>query len=202
MVSLRKFRKDEQGAVTVSASWLLGIFIIITGAGIEMAHAYFQSNTMRHAVEIGVRNAATGAPVALELAELTGLGNGVDSGDPMPDYKIVCSGETLSCNRGGFDASAFDKIFYGRDEDGVCGNTDRERRGVCDLLDKIKIENVSVSYEASGLGRAGNPADIIPLVTVSISGVQRDYVFLDMVSSAWSDQMTGASAVAIAEDLK
>jgi len=202
MLSLSKLRKDEQGAVTVSASWLLGIFIIVTGAGIEMAHAYFQANTMRHAVEIGVRNAVTGAPVSLELADLTGLGNGVDSGDPMPDYKIVCSGETQSCNRGGFDSSAFAKIFYGRDEDGKCETTARERRGVCDLLDKIQMENVSVTYEASGLGRAGNPADIIPLVTVTISDVQRDYVFLDMVSAGWSDQLTGASAVAIAEDLK
>ncbi len=195
---LSRFLQENSGAVAVSAGWLASIFFVLVGGGIEMTHSYWQANAMQHTAKTGVRIAVTTSPVALELTSMTGMEGGADVGDPLPDYKIVCSGKTLSCNRGGFDLVAFNKIFYGRDNDAVCANNELGRRGMCDLFSGLKPENVTIIYEDSGMGRAGNPPDLFPIVTVSISDVQKDYVFLDFLG----DHKMGARASAIGEDLK
>lgn len=198
----QRYRREETGAVSVSASFLIGILIVLFGGGVELMHSYWQSNTMQHAAKRAARIAATGAPVSLELKSMTGLDGQVNAGDPMPDYKIVCSGKTQACNRGGFDQSAFNKILFGRDEDGVCGPTTDERRGVCDVLDTLTAENLTITYESSGMGRAGTPADIIPLVTVIISDVEKNYIFLDLINAPMGTGFLSAKAMSIAEDLE
>lgn len=180
---IRDYLNNQDGAVSVSASWLLTIMFVLVGGGVEMAHSYWQSNAIQHAAKMGARIATTSAPVAVELTTMTGLQGGVDAGDPMPDYKIVCSGGSQSCNRGGFNQDAFDAIFYGRDRDGQCDATNRERRGMCDLFDQLDPEDVTVTYQNSGMGRAGSPPALLPLVTVTVSGVEQDYVFLDFLGT-------------------
>ena len=194
----RGYLSDQSGAVAVSASWLIGVFIVIIGGGIEMSHSYWRANTIQHAAKTGARIAITTEPVASELLTMTGLDSGVDAGDPMPDYKIVCSGKTRSCNRGSFNQEAFDKIFYGRDADGQCGNTQKERRGMCDLFSVLKPENTIITYQNSGLGRAGNPPSLFPIITITIIDVQQDYVFLDFLG----ERTIGAKASAMGEDLR
>lgn len=193
-----EFLKDDSGAVAVSAGWLSAIFFVIIGGGIEMTHSYWQGNAMQHSAKTGVRIAVTTSPVAMELSSMTGMEGGAEVGDPLPDYKIVCSGKTMSCNRGGFDAVAFNKIFYGRDNDAMCANSELARRGMCDLFAGLNPENVTISYEDSGMGRAGNPPDLFPIVTVTISDVEKNYVFLNFLG----DRRMSARASAIGEDLK
>lgn len=193
-----RFLQDKSGAVAVSAGWLTAIFMVIVGGGIEMTHSYWLSNSMQHTAKTGARIAVTTRPVALELVSMTGMEGGADVGDPMPDYKIVCSGKTLSCNRGGFDVAAFNKIFYGRDNDILCGEAEKARRGMCDLFKLLKPENITITYEDSGMGRAGNPPDLFPLVTIDIVDVEKDYVFLGFLG----DQLMDARASAMGEDLK
>ncbi len=195
---LKRFLTDQAGSVAISASWLSGIFIVILGGGIEVSHNYMRANSMQHAAKTGARIATTISPVSAELSTMTGLESGIDSGDPMPDYKIVCSGKTQSCNRGGFDQTAFNKIFYGKDNDGSCEGTARGRRGMCDLFDDLSPENVTITYEDSGMGRAGNPPSLFPIITITITDVVQDYVFLDFILS---DTME-TSASAMGEDLK
>ncbi len=193
-----RFRKDEKGAVAVSASFLIGTFIVLTGGAVEMGYSYWKSNAIQHAAKTGARIATTSKPVSTELSTMTGLITGVEVGDPIPDYKIVCYGKTQSCNRGGFDQTAFDKIFYGRNADGTCEGTSRETRGMCDMFDELGPENIVISYESSGMGRAGNPAILVPLVTVSVVDFDQDYVFLNFLG-----QRTISTKVsALGEDLK
>lgn len=197
-MTVSRFLRNDSGAVAVSAGWLSAIFFVIVGGGIEMTRSYWQGNAMQHSAKTGVRIATTISPVALELTSMTGMEGGANIGDPLPDYKIVCSGKTMSCNRGSFDIVAFNKIFYGRDNDAICANSDPARRGMCDLFDGLKPENVTISYEDSGMGRAGNPPDLFPIVTVTVSGVEKDYVFLNFLGN----RSMGARASAIGEDLK
>ncbi len=199
--AIKNLTSDNKGSVSVSASLLIGTFIILVGGGLELTFSYWQSNTMQHAAKHGARIAITSAPVATELTTMTGMEGGANPGDPMSDYKIVCSGKTSSCNRGGFDQSAFNKIFYGRDEDGTCGATSDERRGLCDIFDNVTVENMTVTYENSGLGRAGSPPDLMPLVTVEIQGIEKDYLFLDLISSALGSKTMSARAASIGEDM-
>lgn len=200
---LKQYLRQDCGAVTISASWLIGVFALLIGGGVELAHAYWQTNAMQHASKIGVRIATTSEPVATVLTTMTGLeGNIAEAGDPMPSYKLSCSGKTQTCDQGEFNQAVFNKIVFGRDNDGKCGATSRERRGMCDYFKRLKAENISITYEASGMGRAGNPADLVPLVTVNISDVEKNYIFLDVFGDISRSVLLNASAMAIAEDLE
>ena len=199
---LNSFRNNKSGAVSVSAAFVVGMFILLIGGGIEIGHAYWKSNALQHAARMGVRVATTSDPVAIGLTTHTGLTGSTDAGDPMPAYTYTCSGKTKSCSKGGFDEAAFNKILFGRDGDGACLGTSQERRGMCDYFEDLKAENVTISYKGSGLGRAGNPPDLMPFVTVSISGVEHDYVFVDIIATVADIGFLGAEAVSLAEDLK
>lgn len=192
------FLNDDSGAVSVSASWLIGIFIVLTGGAAEMGNSYWQSNAIQHAAKMGARIATTSEPVSVELATMTGLSSNVDVGDPVPAYKIVCHGKTQSCNRGGFNQLAFNKIFYGRNNDGTCEATTQETRGMCDMFENLIPENVVITYESSGMGRAGNPPILIPVVTVTIADLEQNYLFLDFLG----ERTIGTQVSALAEDLK
>lgn len=198
----RSYFQSTSGAVSVSTSFVVGIFILLIGGGIEVGHAYWKSNALQHAARMGVRVATTSDPVAAGLTTITGLQGSTNAGDPMPAYSFTCSGKTKSCNQGGFDETAFNKIVFGRDDDGKCLGTTQERRGMCDYFEDIKAEHVTVSYEGSGLGRAGSPPDLMPLVTISIANVEHDYVFVDVFASTQDIGLLGAEAVSLAEDLR
>ncbi len=167
-----------------------------------MGHAYWKTNALQHAARMGVRIATTVDPVALGLTTITGLEGSVEVGEPMPSYLFSCSGKTKSCNQGEFNEAAFNRILFGRDNDGTCVGTSQERRGMCDYFDDIKSENVTISYQNSGMGRAGFPPDLMPLVKISISDIQHDYVFVDIFTSIGNIGLLSAEAISLAEDLK
>jgi len=111
---------------------------------------------------------------------MTGLEGGVQIGDPIPDYSLSCLGKTQSCNIGSFNSMAMNKIVFGPDDDGSCSKTQKERRGMCDVFEDVRIDNVEVTYTSSGLGTAGFPADPVPLITVKVTDMKFDFVFLDL----------------------
>ncbi|NNE59158.1 MAG: pilus assembly protein [Hellea sp.] len=199
---VQNWLQNESGSVSVSAAFILTTFIVIFGCAAELTNAYFKTNSLQHAAKAGARIAVTSEPVASALTTMTGLEGSGEVGDPMPTYKIVCSGETQSCSQGSFNQAAFDKILYGRDNDDTCQATSKERRGMCDMFDQLNAENVTITYENSGMGRAGNPPRIIPLVTVAIANVDQDYLFLDMVNDDLGSAKLKAQAMSIGEDLK
>jgi len=202
MRTARHLAFDVQGSVSISAAWLSGIFIVLFGSAVEMAYSYWQSNALQHAAKHGVRIATTTSPVADDLTLITGLEGGAEVGDPMPDYQITCYGKTLSCTRGTFNQDAFDKIFYGLDNDGTCLETTAARRGMCDMFGRLRPENITITYQNSGMGRAGTPPDLIPVVTVSISQIQQNYLFVDFFKIDSGATYLGATALGIAEDME
>ena len=188
--------------MTVPAALLMGLFISLIGASIELGYAYYQYNAAQHAARIGVRIAATSDPVSVMLGDMTGMEQGGDAGDPMPDYNIICAGSSQSCSVGKFDKAAFERIYFGKDNDGVCGATDRERRGMCDMASHLTNSNVMVSYQNSGFGTAGNPADVVPLITVTLTDLRFNFLFLDMITGDRFTAMPDVSVTAMSEDLK
>ena len=196
------FAKDRTGAITVQAAFLVTLFIGVIGASIEVGYAYWQYNAAHHAARMGVRIAATSDPVAESLNTMTGYDGTTESGDPLPDYTITCSGSNQTCTSGSFDRTAFERIVYGKDNDGICRSTTRERRGMCDLLGEIDSSNVSITYQNSGFGIVGNPADVIPLITVSVTGLTYNFLFLDIVTGNRFTTMPDVTITAMSEDLK
>ncbi len=199
---IAKLRTDKDGSISVQASLLITMMIGILGASIEVGYAYWQYNAAHHAARMGVRIAATSDPVAVSLNTMTGYDGTTEAGDPLPAYSITCTGTNQSCSSGSFDQTAFERIVYGKDNDGVCGATSRERRGMCDLMSEIQTSNVSIKYENSGFGIVGNPADVIPLITVSVTGLTYNFLFLDIFTGSRFSSMPDVTITAMSEDLK
>lgn len=199
---MKTWLQSKSGGVSVEMSFMLLIMVALTGGTIEAGYAYFQWNGVQQAARHGARLAATSEPVALGLNTMTGLGNGVEAGDPMPDYTFNCSGKTNSCNSGSYNAAAMNKIFFGPDNDGNCAVTEPDRRGMCDVFSDIEKKNVKVIYAHSGLGTAGYPANPAPLITVKVTELKFDFVLLDLFTPDSFSTMPDVSVSVMAEDLR
>lgn len=199
---MNRFFRSTHGSVSIEASFLLMIMVAVTGATIEAGHAYFQWNGAQQAARHGARLAATSDPVAQSLEDMTGLESGVEPGMPLPDYSRSCSGKTANCDVGGYDSRAMSDIVFGPDNDRACGATDRDRRGMCDVFKDISLNNVEVIYTSSGLGTAGFPANPAPLVTVKVTDMNFDFVFLNLFTPKRLSKMPDVSVSIMAEDLK
>lgn len=201
MVSFKTFKTNEKGAVSVETSFLISLVTILTACSIEAALAFWQWNSAQQAARHGARLAATSDVVATDLLTMTGLSNGVEAGDPLPNYTRTCFGETASCDQGGFSQSALNAIIYGKDGDGVCGATDARARGVCDVFDDVRPENIEIRYEASGFGVAGIPAKLAPLVTVTVKDLDFDFIFLNAFFPDSFTKVPPVSVSLMSEDL-
>lgn len=197
-----KFTRRDEGAVTVETSLTIMMLIILTGGSIEAGYAFYQYNGAQQAVRTGARIAATSDPVATTVNTMTGLSNSVSQGQAFPDFNITCSDETKSCSQGSYDNQAMQRIIFGPDSDGTCGATSRSRRGMCDVFKDTERSRVDVAYIGSGLGRAGFQADAAPLVSVTLSEVPVNFVFLDLVGLNGVIHLPPIEATLMGEDLK
>lgn len=198
--TLRRFRREEDGVAAVEAALLSGLFVVLIGGGVELGLAFHQHNAALQSARTGARLAATSAPVANELTTMTGMGGGVRAGDPLPAYDIECSGKTRRCSQGSYNHAAMTDLVFGPDGVGCNETQNRAAQGMCDFI-KMDASNVSVRYQSSGLGTAGNPADPVPVITVTISDLTRDYVFLERLFPGTQTLKT-VSVTVMAEDLK
>jgi len=201
MIRFRKYYANQEGAVTVEMSIIITIVILLTAGVLDAGLGYWQWNSAQQAARHGARIAATSDPIANDLITMTGLGNGVKAGDPFPDYTRSCSGKTSSCDQGGFNQTALAALVYGLDGDQTCGPTARERQGICDIVPNIRLENIEISYEGSGLGRAGSPASPAPLITVTIKDLDFDFVFLNALLPGKFKKLPPVSVSVMSEDL-
>jgi len=202
MSLLRRYKASDDGGVSVETSLVITVIILVTAGVLEAGLAYWQWNSAQQAARHGARLAATSDPVATDLKVMTGLGGGIEAGDPFPDYVRNCSGAFNSCDQGGFDLKALQAIIYGPDEDEVCGATIRERRGICDVVDNIRPQNVTISYSNSGMGRAGSPPILAPLITVTVKDLDFDLVFLDALLPFEFPKIPPVSVSVMGEDLR
>ena len=199
---LQCFLRNKSGAVTVETSFVLMIMVAVTGGLVEAGYAYWQWNGVQQAARHGARLAATTDAVSRDITTMTGIGNGVSVGDPMPDFIRECSGRTQRCSRGRYNRRAMDAIFFGPDRDLKCAPTERLRRGMCDIFQDIEKRNITVSYENSGLGHAGFPANPKPLVTVKVTDLKFNFIFLDLFLPDSLTTMPDVSVSLMSEDLR
>jgi hypothetical protein len=97
----------------------------------------------------------------------------------MPYFIRVCSGASASCTGGTYSAPAMDTILYGRGES-ACGTVAAEQLpAMCDMFRRVAASNVRITYEHSGLGFAGRPGGPVPTITVELTGLTFNFVFLN-----------------------
>lgn len=198
----RKYCLNENGSVSVETAFLSTIMMTLTIAAFEICYGFFQWNTAQQSARIGARLAATTQAVSSQLETMTGMENGARPGDPMPDYALSCDGKNANCSTGGFNQKAFDRILFGPDSDGICGPTEKLRRGMCDVFTRLNRENFEIEYRASGLGRAGKPATPAPIITVTLKDVEFDFAVLRYFTPRSVRTMPPIRVTVIAEDLR
>jgi hypothetical protein len=195
IVHLRRFVAEECGVSLVETLIVLNILVLIVVAFVEFGFAMNQWNLAAKATQVGARLATVSNPVDSSLSAWTGLGPDTTTppfpGDPVTDsFNILCRGTTATCvlesgtYSGGtptYDTNAMGRLIDGADYDGSdpphC-DASGTRIGMCDVLPKIRPENVEVRYRFTGLGYAGRPGGPVPTITVSLTGLTFDFLLL------------------------
>ena len=189
--SRRKLAGDRGGSISVENAIVFGLLIVLTVSLIEFSLALWQWNTAEKATELGVRYAVQSNPVATAFLNYDAIsGGGFDPGDPitttgsMPPFTVSCTGGACFCSGLGcgafsaglingaavadFDPIAFDAIITRMD--GVLRGSD------------LNASNVTIVYSHVGVGFAGRPGlDIVPAVTVKLTGVTFDFMILSFI---------------------
>jgi Flp pilus assembly protein TadG len=195
------FWRDPSGAVAVEFGLMSVVFITMLVGLMEFGTAYWQWNQAAKALQLGVRLAAVSNPVSSDLTSFTGLSSTVEEGDPMPYFKRTCSGATVTCTGGTYDAAAMRTLVYGRGNTS-CPTTAQRYPPICQIFPRITPQNVIVEYTQTGLGFAGRPGGPLPSITIRLTGLDFNFVVLDSLIGLTAIPMTGLSASAPAEDLR
>jgi len=198
---LRRLRNRNDGAAMVEFSIVVGLLLTLTSGLVEFGMIFHQWNSASKAAQLGARLAAVSSPVASDLSNLTGMESGALPGDPFPFFERICSGATTSCGGGSYDGAAMNTLVFGRG-DAACQTVGTDNfPGMCDVFPRIQASNVIVTYRHTGLGFAGRPGGPVPTVTVELTGLTFDFVFLDDLLGLGPIQLPNVRTTVTGEDL-
>jgi TadE-like protein len=178
---LRSFRRNARGASLVEFSIIAFLFFILIGGLVDFAIGFYQWNSASKALQQGARLASISDPVDSSLKNWNGLDvSGTVAGHAFPAFTRVCSGATQSCSGSdGYDAVAMETIVYGRGQN-TCGVIAADRTpAMCDVFKRVRPNNVIITYQQTGLGFAGRPGGPVPTITVELTGLTFNFVFLN-----------------------
>lgn len=218
-VERMSFWDDESGATYLEFTVGMMTFFVILFGVIEFTYIFYQWNSATKATQFGARLAAVSEPVATDLTTMTGLTGSAVPGDDMPPFDITCSGATATCTGGdgSYSADALRVIVYGRDADTTIRTACRTaadtapssplQSGMCEYFSSVTPQNVEIRYQYTGLGYAGRPGGPghtggpVPTITVSLTGLSYNFIFLNSLMGFTSAQVPGMATTVTGEDL-
>lgn len=181
MMAMRPFPalvRDTRGASAAEFALVLPLFLLLLLGMIDAGRFLWEFNEAKKAAQYGARIAAVVDPVEGAIASESFIGKVVSGttitqGDVIPAgamgaivcqtpdtiANVTCTGNAPTLTSASApDSAAFQEIF--------------ERMDV--IYPQLEPSNIVVTYEASGLGYAGNPygPDVAPLITVGLRDVQ------------------------------
>ncbi|MCJ8191042.1 TadE/TadG family type IV pilus assembly protein [Sphingomicrobium aestuariivivum] len=207
LAPFRALMGDRRGGSAAEFALILPILLIFIFGIIDAGRFMWAQNQQEKALQAAVRYAVVTDPVAggLETYEFAiDPSTPVGQGDPVPaSYwsSSVCTDASCSCSGsecGGIgishDPTAYEEIakmicFYYKDDD------------ITSCPDNANW-TMTVRYDNVGLGFSGDPngSDIVPLVTVSLTGLQFTPLFFQLFRLG-SIPMHDQSAALTGEDL-
>ena len=165
---MRRLLHDMRGASAAEFALVLPLLMLLLFGMIDTGRYMWEHNQAEKATQMGARMAVVTDVVANDLAAVNYVGvGGLTQGDRIPASALgvltctsatACVCTTAPCPSLTRNGPAFAAIVA------------RMRLMKPDIV----ASNVSISYQGSGLGYAGDPngMEIAPLVTVSLTGVQ------------------------------
>lgn len=198
---IRRLIHDQAASSAAEFAMVLPLLLIFLLGIIDAGRWMWTFNRVEKATQMGARFAVVADPVSPAI-ESSFIGtSGLTQGDLIPatDFgTITCTGSgtagsvsaSCSCTTspcptlGTASGTAFQNIV------------DRMKL----FLPQLDYSNVTIVYSSSGLGYAGNPngADISPLVTVQLSGLQFTPITSFLLTTM---NMPAATTSLTAEDL-
>ena len=199
---VRRFACSTGGASMHEFTIVVLLFVTLIGMAIDFSWALYQWNAASKALYQGARLASTSDPVSSDLSALTGLEGGANPGDPFPNFTRVCSGASASCTGGTYSATAMNTLIYGRGQT-TCGSLGADGyAGMCDVFARVRPQNVIVTYQQTGLGFAGRPGGPVPTITLELTGLTFNFIFLRGILGLGPITMPPMRTTATAEDMK
>lgn len=168
----KRIARDRSGAAGAEFAMVLPLLILLILGTIDAGRYMYTLNQVEKATQMGARMAVVTNMVPGGLAAQN-YGTTLGQGAPIPTSSFGAaqcssSGGTVSCTCATspcptltpFDTAAFTAV------------TDRMML----IAGILHPSNVTIRYENSGLGYAGDPTgpDVAPIVTVSVTGVSFD----------------------------
>lgn len=164
---MRRLLLDRSAASAAEFALVLPLLLLLLFGIIDGGRWMWTYNRAEKATQMGARFAVVAYPVTDGINSSYLNVGGLTQGDLIPASafgKITCNNTSCACtitpcpSLGTFSQTNFQNIV------------DRMKL----FAPEIGYSNVSVEYSSSGLGYAGNPngADLSPLVTVKLSGLQ------------------------------
>jgi len=201
-----RLMRNETGTTTIEFTIAMLLFFMLTFGLVEFGYLLFQWNSAAKAAQFGARMAAISDPVWTPLTTLTSTGT---AGGPWQTaFNVTCSGTNASGSNGTcggstteYDATAMQRLVFGRG-DTTCGTigTDGDP-GMCDLFERITPENVNIKYQNTGLGFAGRPGGPVPTVTLSLTGLTYQFFALGALLGFGDVTMPPFTVTMTGEDL-
>ncbi|MEM6548406.1 MAG: TadE/TadG family type IV pilus assembly protein [Pseudomonadota bacterium] len=186
---LRAFLKDERGQATIDFVVTLLPLMVVVLTVIEVAIAFFVSETSQKAAQLAARFAAVRSPVHVSVpAENTLNPTNGEAGDACfdddGDHACVDPGGPFVCDGAALDPNCDSVAFLE-----LLGEAQR-------LYPRLEQEELAVTYAYRNLGAAGGP--FIPEITITIAERPLPINFLSMIGLI---QLNAVSATAYGEDL-
>ena len=169
MTRLRSFKRNETGASAAEFALVLPIFLLLLLGTMDVGFYAWNINQSEKATQMGTRWAVATDMVPSGLATYSfATSGGIPQGTVVPQSSFggirctsggcTCKAQCASGLTPGFNAASFASI------------TQRMQQ----YKDDIEAGDITIDYDWSGLGYAGDPngPDVAPFVTIQVTGLE------------------------------
>lgn len=180
---LPRFWRNECGGPAAEFALVVPILLLFLLGILDAGRLMWTWNEAEKATQMGVRFAVATNPVASGIKTYSyAVSGGIPQGDPIPSSSfsgISCTSAACTCKSGG-------ACPFGTARDGTAFTALVAR--MARFKSDITAADVTIDYDYSGLGYAGDPngPDVAPLVTVRL----RNLTFTPVTAMLFGAQLT------------
>lgn len=209
--------QDESGSALIEfTAGVLTFFTVLFGV-VEFSYLFYQWNAATKSVQLGARLAAVSEPAVNGFRDLTFVSSTVLPGDPIPGtgFDYTCTKDATGCSNDALKLIAFGRCDAGEScsaatingaaikvRNGCNFNSTPANIGMCNLFGRVdNIDKITVRYKYEGLGYAGRPGGPVPTITVSLKGLDFEFILLAAFLPANKITMPSFATTVTGEDL-